>query len=70
MKQYLFSYYYKGAEWSFSVLAESEQEARERVARMASARLDGILVAETPATFGWLAKAFVALKNIFRKVER
>lgn len=69
LSKYLFSYGYNGAIYSFHVPAYSEQEAVERVAKMAWAKYDGILMAEIPAARGMrpFADLFIRLMNWWSK---
>lgn len=62
-RTYLFSYNYDGCSWGFEIQAESPEDARQRVSRLAFASYDGELVAKIPASLGLPAKAVVALRN-------
>lgn len=52
MTTHLFSYRYKGAEYSMEVEGENEADARNRHYAMAHASYDGKLVAKIPAVTG------------------
>lgn len=49
MKEYLFSYYFKGKKWSTSVFAETEAEAKLKMLAQAQADYDGVLAMRIPA---------------------
>ena len=55
MKTYLFSYGFRGRQYSMDVKADSLQEAEERIKMMPWAKNDGILFARIPVISGrWL----------------
>lgn len=47
-KTYLFSYQHNGATWGFELKANSPEDARNRLSKIARARYDGVLVASVP----------------------
>lgn len=67
-KEYCCTYRYKDKEWGFEVVAQSEDDARARLAAMSLGRVDGELVMEIPAfpSAGLLTKAIVFLRELFR----
>lgn len=70
-REYLVSYTYGGAEWGMTVVAESEREARLRLARAAShGRIVGTLVAKVPAEVpaaGILVRAACWLQSLLKR---
>ena len=48
MNTYIFLYNFRGIEATFAVVADTQQEAEERVAAMKSAQYEGKLYAEIP----------------------
>jgi len=52
MKKYLFSYNYKGDKYSLEIPANTIEEARGRLSRMAFARYDGEVIMEIPSLPG------------------
>ena len=65
MKTYLLTYQHDGAEWVLELKADSFQDARNRVAKLAYARLDGELVAKVAGATGPVARMVVWLRNMF-----
>jgi hypothetical protein len=63
LKTYLFSYGHADACWSFEIQAESPEDAKLRVSRLAFAHYDGELIAEAPVSLGPIEKATVSLRN-------
>jgi len=63
LETHLFTYRYGNAEWEIEIPASSEQEARERLARIPYATYDGVLIAKIPAALGVFGKAAVYLRN-------
>lgn len=61
---FLFSYRHDGAEWSFEIQAKNEADARARLDRMQFATYDGKLAATIPASAGFLARAYVFIRNL------
>ena len=55
---------------SFEIQAESPEDARLRVSRLAFASYDGELVAKIPASLGVPAKAIIALRNSTHGLRR
>jgi hypothetical protein len=51
-KRYLFSYDHAGSSWGIELQAESEEDAKARMAKMCWARFDGEIVCTLPATLG------------------
>lgn len=49
MREFLFTYRFRGSDWGTSVFADSPEEAREKVKAMAWARYDGELKMRIPA---------------------
>lgn len=67
-KTYLFSYNHGGHSWNLEIQAESPEDAKQRVSRLAFATYDGELVAKVPASLGTLTKLTVALRNRLRRL--
>ena len=67
MNTYLFSYYHNRERYSFEITAASRMEARERLYSLQeSATYDGVLEATIPAPLGFVAKAWVWLRNFWK----
>jgi hypothetical protein len=64
-QQYLFRYFHAGSWWSFTIHATSEEDARERLALLNRAQLDGVVQLTIPAIQGttWLANLICWWKN-------
>jgi hypothetical protein len=67
VQTHLFTYRYDNARWTIEIFASSEQEARERLARIPYATYDGVVLAKLPATLGVFGKIAVYLKNAVRR---
>ena len=67
MKTYLFRYNHAGSSWGFEIQAESPEDARQRVAKLAFATFDGELVAKVPGSLGGPARLVVALRNLLQR---
>ena len=63
---YLFEYDHDGASWSFEIPARSEQEARERVDKLANAKYLGEIQLTVPRRYGVLARLACWTNNLFR----
>jgi hypothetical protein len=66
-KSYLFSYDHNGSKWTVEILAESPEDARQRVSRLAFASYDGEVITKVPASLGGLTRILVAARNLSRK---
>lgn len=66
LRCYLFSYGHDGARWNFEIWAESPEDARIRVSKLAFATYDGELIAKLPASLGLLGRLIVHTQNFFR----
>lgn len=64
MQTHLFTYRHDGAEWLLEIKANSETDAKARLARLAYASYDGVLVAKIPAALGPLAPLMTWLRNV------
>lgn len=64
MKTYLFTYNHDGAEWILELKADSPQDARARLAKLAYARLDGELKFKIPAPGHLLGRIWGTIKSI------
>ena len=66
MKQFLCSYNHGGSEWSFSIKADSFEDAYSRLERIRFAKLDGEFVEEIPACtgIGFLVRAYCWCRNV------
>lgn len=65
--RHLFTYSYKGDLYSFEIVADSVEEAHERVERLVFADYAGVLVMRLPGWLGWLAGPLCWFKNTFAK---
>lgn len=63
MQTHLFSYRHDGSEWMLEIKATDEADAKARLARLAFASYDGVLVANIPAALGPLAIAAIWIRN-------
>lgn len=64
-KQYLCSYHHDHCEWSIIINAYDWEDAEARVKKLGYLRLDGELMAIIPARFGWLARIYIWIRNLF-----
>lgn len=64
-KTYLCRYNFGGCEWAFEISAESPEDARARLSRLAYAKLDGELIASVPYVLGPLARLAAGVRNLF-----
>ena len=62
---HLFTYRYQDEEWSFVIPATSKEDAEARLAQMQWARYEGDNAFMVPASMGWLARAYVWVRNLF-----
>jgi hypothetical protein len=62
-KTYLFSYTHDNEEWGFEIQAESEEDAKLRVAKLMYAKYDGELIMKTPSQLGALPRFIIMLLN-------
>lgn len=74
---HLFSYRFDGRDWELEIKARNADEARARLAQLAFAKYDGILVATIPASLGpcalmaaWIRNAAVAFLARFAALRR
>lgn len=67
---HLFSYRFEGKTYSIDIIAKDEEEAKARLKALAWAQYDGVLVWRAPTPLGIVARAIVALRNLFRRGER
>lgn len=63
MQTHLFSYRYDDREWEVEIKARNADEAKARLARLAFAKYDGILVATVPASLGPVALLATWIRN-------
>lgn len=49
MKEFLFNYRFRGAEWGIAIFAEDAAEARKKIKAVALARYEGELMMRVPA---------------------
>jgi len=63
MRTYLITYNHDGAEWLLELKAESADDAKTRLSRLANGRVDGELVAKIPGSLGPIAMAVAAIRN-------
>lgn len=62
---YLFSYQHQGKQWCFDIVAESQEDALERLSKLPTATYDGIERFRIPAKLGWFAKLLCWFRNCF-----
>jgi len=68
-KQFLCEYKYCGNSWSFTIWAESHEDAQARLRCIAnSGQINGELKAVIPAKLGFIAKAFVWVCNTMTRL--
>jgi hypothetical protein len=67
---HLFSYRFKGRTYTVDIVAESADEAKERLKALAWAQYDGILVARLPQGSGPLTRIAVAVRNFLSARRR
>jgi hypothetical protein len=60
---YLFRYRHDGAIWSFEIKAQSEQDARERLAKLPHAQYLGVLQMKLPVELGIFARLLCWWQN-------
>lgn len=65
-KTYLFSYQHEDARWGFEIKAANEQDAKERIAKLAYATLDGELVTRIPCKMAPLAQIVIAAQKAIK----
>lgn len=70
MDTHLFTYRHEGAEWVLEIRAASAEDAKARLARLAWATYDGVLVSKTPASIGFLVPLECWLRNFFGRWAR
>ncbi|HEX8160657.1 MAG TPA: hypothetical protein VF538_02060 [Pyrinomonadaceae bacterium] len=62
-KTYLFEYQHAGATWSMEVKASSEQDAKERLAKLQRADYVGVLQFKLPVELGIFARLLCWWQN-------
>lgn len=67
-RTYLFNYNHAGASWGLEIKAESPEDAKRRLTRLAFASYQGEVIAKVPAFAGTPARAVVALRNVGRRL--
>ena len=67
LNKYLFDYDYDGSSWSLEIPAHTEQEAKERVGKLANAKYLGEIKATLPGRFGLLVKLICGVRNLIAK---
>ena len=60
---HLFEYHYNGATWTVEIPAQSESDAKERVALLPTAKYLGTLQMKLPVELGFLARIMCWLQN-------
>jgi hypothetical protein len=63
MRTHLFRYNYDGKVWQFEIRAHDEQDAKDRLARLAFASYMGVRVATIPVVLSPIAPVAVWLRN-------
>lgn len=63
MQTHLFSYRHDGKDWELGIKAENADDARRRIAALAYANYDGVLIAQVPAALGPLSLLAVWIRN-------
>jgi hypothetical protein len=64
-KYYLCDYQYEGETWCIEIAAESWEDAKARLKRIACAKVVGEVKAVVPVELGWFAKTIVFIKNLW-----
>ena len=59
MKKFLVAYRHDGGEWNIELPANSVEDARQRLSKLALGRLEGEIIAKVPGSIGPIA-AFLA----------
>ena len=67
MKRYLVSYRHDGGEWNIELPAESLEDARCRLGKLAFGRLDGEIIANIPGALGPLAALAASVRNLLQR---
>ena len=62
-KTFLVSYRHNGAEWNIELPALDYDDAKDRLARLCFASVDGEIIATIPASLGPFMTAIVAVRN-------
>lgn len=67
-REFLFSYRFNGSDWSTTVFARDEAEAKEKIKQVGLARYDGEVFLRVPATVsgGVFVRGLVWLQNLRR----
>jgi hypothetical protein len=68
-KPFLCSYHHDGGEWSVTIHAYDWADAEARIQKLGFLRLDGELIAEFPASAGFIAKSACWLRNFFKATK-
>jgi hypothetical protein len=63
LSTYLCRYHHEDAIWSFEIKARSEQDARDRLAKIPNAEYLGVLQMKLPVEFGIFARLLCWLQN-------
>ncbi len=66
---YLFEYNHAGASWGLEIKAESAEDARQRLSRIAFAKYQGELIAKIPGIAATPARLVVAARNVGRRIK-
>ena len=67
-KRFLYSYRYGGKTWGEEIMAQGFKDAELRLKAIgALGRVDGILVMETPASCGTVARLVIWVRNTLHK---
>jgi hypothetical protein len=67
MKHYLVSYRHDDGEWNIDLPAESREDARQRLSKLAMGRVEGEIVATIPGALGPFAALAVTVRNLFAR---
>jgi hypothetical protein len=63
MQTHLFTYRHEGKLWSLEIKANDEEDAKDRLKRLAFASYQGVLVANVPLFLGPLVPLAVWIRN-------
>lgn len=63
MQTHLFTYRHEGKLWSLEIKANDEEDAKDRLKRLAFASYQGVLVANVPLFLGPLVPLVVWIRN-------
>lgn len=68
MQTHLFTYRHEGKLWSLEIKANDEEDAKDRLKRLAFASYQGVLVANVPLFLGPLVPLAVWIRNATSRI--